>query len=117
VTTEDRQIVLTESTKIRLTIAQAIMVIGVLVSVISAGAIAWYAEKTAREAHEANIYVHLDPKFTTEHGTPVGKWDLAPGDAATATALKALQDQADYSKRRVDAIEAEVQNRKPRWRP
>ena len=113
----EHTVTLTEKTRIHLSIAQAIMVVGVLGSVVSAGAIAWYSEKTARAAHEANIYVHLSPTFTTDHGLPVGKWDLAPRDEATAAALKALQDQADFSKRRMDVLESQVENRKPRWRP
>lgn len=115
-TTEDRQLVITEKTTIGLTIAQALMAVGVLASVVSAGAIAWYAEKSSREAHEANIYVHLAPTFTQEHGLPVGKWDLAGRDEAATRAFKALQDQADASTKRLDHLEATIEARKPRGR-
>jgi hypothetical protein len=110
----DVNVTLTEKTGIRVTIAQAITIVGVLATVVSSGAIAWYAERTAREAHEKNIYVHFDPQFTSQHGLPVGKWDLAGRDDAAAASAKALQDQVDFMKRRVDALEAEPDHR--RWR-
>jgi len=117
VTTEDRQIVLTESTKIRLTIPQAIMVVGVLASIVASGAIAWYSEKSQREEHEKNIYVHLDPKFTSEHGFPVGKWDLTNRDDAAAAAFKAFREETDAIKARQDRFDAQLSGRKPRWHP
>jgi hypothetical protein len=108
---------ITEGSHIKLTVARAILVAGVLISLAGSGAVAWYSNHAQLESHVSNNYVHLDPRFAYEHGLPVGKWDLAGRDDAATASFKALQDQADYLKRRVDVLEAEVSNRKPRWHP
>jgi hypothetical protein len=110
-------VVLSENSHVKITIARAIMAAAVLMSMAASGGVAWYAVNAKTDSHIANPYVHLDPKFTSEHGFPVGKWDLAGRDDAATASFKALQDQADYMKRRMDVLEAEVASHKPRWHP
>ena len=110
-------VVLSEGSHIKITIARAIVAAGFLVSLACSGGIAWYALNSKVDTHAANPYVHLDPKFTSEHGFPVGKWDLAGRDDAAVASFKALQAQVDSLKSAQATLEAEVSNRKPRWHP
>jgi hypothetical protein len=116
VTTEEHQVTITEKSTIRLTFPQAITIVGVLGSIVAAGSVAWYAEKSARQAHEANIHRHLDEGFDREHGQPVGKWDLVPRDEAAARAFQSFLDASARVDARQDRLEAEVAARKPRYR-
>lgn len=110
-------IVLNERSSVKLTISQAIVVVGALMSIAASSGVAWYALKEKINAHAENVNVHLDANFIREHGVPVGKWDLAPRDEATAKALEGLQRQAEYAVKRADEVAAQFSNSKPRWRP
>lgn len=109
--------VISEKSRIHLTLPQAITIVGVLVTLVGSSAVAWYALNAREGNHEADNYRHLDPKFREEHGAPVGKWDLAPMAEATTRALAALQAQADRTEQRLSAQIQADQDRKPRYRP
>jgi hypothetical protein len=108
---------ITEKSHVRLSLPTAITVVGALMTMAASSAMAWYALKEKLNAHAENVNVHLDANFIREHGVPVGKWDLAPRDEATAKALEGLQRQADYAVKKADEVAAQLSNTKPRWRP
>lgn len=111
------EVSITEKSQVRLPLGTAISVTGALIAMAVSGALAWQSLKDRQERHENNVNVHLDPGFVREHGLPVGKWDVAAHDEQTARALEAFQRQVDYAVKKADALEAEANNRKPRWRP
>lgn len=104
---------LSDKSVVKVTIAQAVIVCGLVAS----GAIAWYAEKDAREAHEKNTHIHLDEHFGDTHGAPAGQNDIAAMAVQYTRAMDALQSEV----KRLEEYEATAaqheQDRKPRWRP
>lgn len=111
------EMTITERSHVRLSLPTAITVAGALMAMAASSGVAWYALKEKINAHEGDIHRHLDADFDRTHGLPVGKWDLAAHDEATAKALEGLQRQAEYATKRADEVAAELNNRKPRWRP
>lgn len=106
---------ISDKTALKMTIVQAFAVCGV----VAAGSVAWYAEKSSREAHEKNNHVHLDESFEREHGAPVGKWDLTARDEQSARAWAAFQEQVKSLERAQQDLRQQIDDRKPhmKWPP
>ncbi len=104
---------LSDKSVVKISIAQAFIVCGLVAS----GAVAWYAEKTAREAHEKNTHVHFEESFERDHGAPVGKFDLGSRDEQYTRALEALQSQVKRIEENDARAAQHQQDSKPRWHP
>ena len=114
---QTNNLVISERSTIQLTVARAILAAAVLIPLVGSSAVAWYALNHKTDDHIADDRRHLDKSFEREHGAPVGKWDLSARDEQAKRAFEALQAQVDAIKLRQDSLSAEVDNRKPRWRP
>jgi hypothetical protein len=111
------ELTITEKSLVKLSLPTAIVVVGALISMTASGVLAWASLRSDVKEHVGNVDVHLDPKFIREHGVPVGKWDLAPRDEATARALEGLQRQADYAVKKAEGVEAAWNSSRPKWHP